>query len=115
MRPQEKFVSAFSFGAHGIARKPAQLLLASRPIPWDLSESWQRVLLLPDAGKLPAIGTLGKRSPEHTGRFHLKFLFFRAEPTKKLPELPESPDSKALCCGRLGQLGQLFSRSRGQM
>ena len=44
-----------------------------------------------------------------------KFLFFRAEPTKKFPELPESPDSEALGSRQLGQLGELFSRSGEQM
>ena len=41
-----------------------------------------------------------------------KFLFFRAGPTKKLPELPESPGSEF---GQLGRLGELFSRSGEQM
>ncbi len=40
-------------------------------IPQGLSESGRRVLLLPDAGKLSAIGTLGKRSPKQAGRFNL--------------------------------------------
>ena len=44
-----------------------------------------------------------------------KFLFFRAEPTKKFPELPELPDSEALGSRQLGQLGELFSRSGEQM
>jgi hypothetical protein len=58
-----------------------------------------------------------------------KFLFFQAEPTKKLPELPESPETQTWSwlqpaqkypsrrrslLGR-GQLGQLFSRSKEQM
>jgi hypothetical protein len=44
-----------------------------------------------------------------------KCLFFRAEPTKKSPESPELPATQRFGTGRLGQLGQLFSRSGEQM
>ena len=44
-----------------------------------------------------------------------KFLFFRAEPTKKFPELPELPGTQRFGIGQLGQLGELFSRSGEQM
>jgi len=44
-----------------------------------------------------------------------KFLFFRAEPTKKLPESPELPATQCFGFGQLGQLRQLFNRSGEQM
>ena len=44
-----------------------------------------------------------------------KFLFFRAEPTKKFPELPELPATQRFGIGQLGELGELFSRSGEQM
>ena len=58
-----------------------------------------------------------------------RFLFFQAEPTKKLPEFARFPAENGawtdilgaagakttLDFGRLGQLGQLFSRSGEQM
>jgi hypothetical protein len=38
-----------------------------------------------------------------------KFLFFRAEPTKKLPELTELPDFKALGWGNSGDSGDFLT------